>query len=247
MGRQWAYVNWTNTKGPVKLGLVSEVPPPFTPSAPPYQRKDRTVMIVILILVGLLLACGCGVIAIGYFGWGAMKKIAGPIAGCAINFEATRDGILEYARAHDGRLPNAETWQEDVKDYVKRHLDRAKEVQDVLDAKLMNTENEWGCYLTSTRTTGIAFNSDLSGKLLTDVKDPFSTPLVFEIEKPRKNAAEKYTPLPESRSPTIMGEPRGGIWMPVDGEMKGMTEGGNWNMRSSTGNRGEVSADPGEK
>ena len=202
---------------------------------------------MILILVGLLLACGCGVIAVGYFGWGAMKKIAGPIAGCAVNFEATRDGIVEYARAHGGRLPNAATWQEDVKEYVKRQLDRQKEIQEVLDAKLMNTDSDWGCFVSSTRMTGIAFNADLSGKLLTEISEPWNTPLVFEIEKPKKNAAEKYSPLPKSSSPTIMGEPRGWIWMPVDGEMKGMSEGGNWNVRSSRNNRGEDGDETGEK
>ena len=203
-------------------------------------------MIVILILVGLLLACGCGVIAIGYFGWGAMKKMVGPMAGCAVNFEATRDGILEYAKDHDGRLPNAATWQDDVKEYVKRHLQKEKEVQQVLDAKVMNTDTEWGCYVSETRTTGIAFNSDLSGKLLTDVKEPWSTPMVFEIEKPRKNAAEKYAPLPDSSSPTIMGEPRGWIRMPVNGQMQGMSEGSNWNMRSNRRNRSDPDPDPGE-
>lgn len=206
---------------------------------------------MILILVGLLLACGCGVVALGYFGFGAMKKIAGPIAGCSINFKATRDGILEYARAHDGRLPNAETWQDDVKDYVRRQLTslqtQEREVQEFINAKVMNPDADWGCYVHETRTTGIAFNSDLSGKLLTDIKDPWNTPLVFEIEKPRKNAAEKYAPLPESSSPTIMGEPRGWIRMPVDGRMQGMTEGGDWDMGGSGGNRGGVSADPGEK
>lgn len=203
-------------------------------------------MIVVLILVGLVLVCGCGAVAIGWFGWGAMKKMVGPMAGCAINFEATRDGIMQYAQAHGGRLPNAATWQDDVKEYVKKELQKAKEVQDVLDAKLMNTDADWGCYIHESRTTGIAFNADLSGKLLTEVQDRWSTPLVFEIEKPRKNAAEKYVPLPKSSSPTIMGEPRGWIRMPLEGDMQGMSEGGNWRMNATSGGR-EPDPDAGQK
>jgi hypothetical protein len=176
-----------------------------------------------------------------------MKKIVGPMAGCAVNFEATRDAIREYAKDHDGRLPNAATWQDDIKEYVNRQLQHKKEVEEMLDAKVMNTEADWGCYINETRTTGIAFNSDLSGKLLTDVKEPWNTWIIFEIEKPRKNAAEKYVPLPNSSSPTMMGEPRGWIRMPLDGPMQGMTQGGNWNVRSGRRNRDETNEDAGEK
>src|ERR1044071_9441915 len=113
------------------------MPPPFT--APP-MRKDRTLAIVIFIIVGLVLLCGCGVAIVGYFGWGFVKKATGPMVGCAINFEATRDAILDYTKDHGGKLPKAETWQDDVRSYVEKELKRDKEVQDVkniLDAKIM--------------------------------------------------------------------------------------------------------------
>lgn len=187
-------------------------------------------MIVILIIVGLILACGCGAVVISYMSCGAFKKLVGPMAGCMISFEATRDGILEYARENGGRLPKAETWQDDIREYVRKGLKREMEMQQMFDAKTMNPDGDWGCYASDTELTGIAFNSDLSGKLLSEVQNPEGTMLIFEIEKPRKNAAEKYQPLPNDRSPKIMGEPRGWIRYPVSGEVQGM-QGGNRGFR----------------
>ena len=214
---------------------MSQTPPPFAPSAPP-ARKDRTLTVVILIIVGLILFCGCGVAILGYFGWGFMKKATGPIIGCTINFEATRDAVLEYAKDHGGRLPKAATWQDDVRSYVVKNLKRDRDiqnVQNVLDAKVMNPDGDWGCFISETQTTGIAYNSEVAGKLLTEIADPYATVLIFEMEKPAKNAARKYEPLPMMSSPKMFGQPRGWIRYPVTGEMQGIQgNNGSWRVRS---------------
>ena len=134
------------------------------------MRKDKSLTVVIFVILGVIVACGCGVVALSWAGCGAFKnfmgKVAGPIAGCAINFEAARDAVLDYAKDHGGRLPKAETWQDDVRQYVKKHLAKAEEIPDFINAKTMKPDGEWGCYVNSSRSTGMAFNIELSGKLL---------------------------------------------------------------------------------
>lgn len=200
-------------------------------------------MIILFIILGLVGFCVLAVIALGFFGWSFAKRAVGPIAGCAISFEAARQGILEYAKEHDGRLPKAETWQDDIRQYVVKHLNKERDAQNVIGAKTMKPDGDWGCYVSDTKMTGMAFNVELSGKLLTDVKDPYSTIVIFEIDAPKKNAAEKYQTRPTTGSPTLMGNPRGWIAMPLEGGMRGleeMNEGGRW--RTSTPEGGDESS-----
>lgn len=200
---------------------------------------------IILIILGCLVGFCAIAMIVGYFSCkNLVSKTVGPMAGCAINFEAVRDGIMEYAKEHDGTFPTAANWQDQVKPYVVKALKKsqdAKQAMDWMGMKVMDVDKEWGCFVTDARTTGIAFNSDLSGKKLTDVENAWSTILVFEVESPRRNANEKYVKRPDSTSPTIMGEPRGWIAVPVTGniEMKGGR--GNWNSEwgSSSGTTGQ--------
>jgi hypothetical protein len=218
---------------------VSHTPPPFHPSAPPV-KKDRTLVIVLIILAALALFCICGFAAFGFFGWSFVKKVGGPIGGCAINFEVTREALMDYAQDHGGRLPNAATWQDDIKEYVRKNLQKHKDVQDIMDFKVMEPEGEWGCYVSSSRTTGMAFNSELSGKLLSEIQSPETTPLLFEIERPRRNAAEPFRERPRSEAPTIMGEPRGWVRVNVRGEVNIKDEewkSGGWNDPSPESSR----------
>lgn len=223
---------------------MSHVPPPFSPSAPP-QRKDRTGLIILFIILGLIGFCVIGVIALGFFGFSMAKKVGGPMIGCAINFEAARESIMEYAKEHEGKLPNAATWMDDVRPYIAKHLKKDAEATKLFDAKVMSENGDWGCEGENSKMTGMAFNADLSGKLLTDVKDPFNTILIFEIEAPKKNANEVYQPRPKSTSPTIMGENRGWINVPMEGGMRGMEEfnEGGARFRTSTRSGDESSGD----
>lgn len=202
-------------------------------------------MIILFIILGLIGFCIIAAIAIGLFSWNFGKRMVGPIAGCAISFEAARTGIMEYAKANGGRLPKAETWQDDIRQYVAPHLNKSRDAQRIIDAKTMQADGDWGCYVSDSKMTGMAFNSELSEKLLTDVSDPFNTIVLFEIEAPRRNAAEPYRLRPDSTSPQVFGEPRGWVYMPLEGGMRGMenmNEGANW--RSSTPEADESNAAP---
>lgn len=200
---------------------------------------------MLFIILGLALFCVIGFVALGFFGLSFAKRVAGPIAGCVISFEAAREGILEYAKDHDGRLPKAETWQDDIRSYVSKHLKQEQEAQDMIGAKTMKLDGDWGCYVSDTKMTGMAYNSELSGMLLTEVKDPYSTALIFEIDAPRRNAAEKYQPRADAGSPTIMGESRGWIRVNLEGEIDINTGSSRW--RSSSEKGGDESAAPESK
>ncbi|HRK21650.1 MAG TPA: hypothetical protein PLX06_07580 [Fimbriimonadaceae bacterium] len=215
---------------------MSHVPPPFSPSAPP-QRRDRTGLIILFIILGLIAFCILGVVALGFFGFSMAKKVGGPMIGCAINFEAAREGIMEYAKEHEGKLPNAATWMDDVRPYIGKHLKKDADAVKMFGAKVMEENGDWGCPVSDTKMTGMAFNADLSGKLLTDVKDPYNTVLIFEIEAPKKNANEVYQPRPKSTSPTLMGENRGWISMPMEGGMRGMEDLNEGGSRFRTSNQ----------
>ncbi len=194
---------------------VSYSPPPFSQSGPPL-RKNKTPLILTLVFVGV--ACLC--VVPGYFlfkvGSAAMKEGL-PIVQCGIAFEDVRKALKAYAGEHEGMLPSAETWQDDVRPYyakaVKKHGD------DLGPIKPMEAGGAWGCRNASD-TTGMAFNTALGGKKLADIKDPKSTALIFEIEKPAPNAHEEFKERPRSTAPTIMGEHREWLVMFVEGEAK---------------------------
>jgi hypothetical protein len=81
-----------------------------------------------------------------------------------------------------------------------------------------------GCK-TEAGMTGMAFNSDLSGKKMAEVKDPYGTIVIFEIEKATRNAHGTFKARSKENSPKIMGERRGWIEMPLQGSARGFDMG----------------------
>lgn len=203
---------------------MSQYPPPFTP---PARRSNNTVLIVILCVVGgICLICGIGAVASGMW---AFNKV-GPMVGCIVNMTAAREGVLDYAKANNGTLPNAETWQDDIKQYVGRHLKK----EDLGPFKAMDPNGEWYCETDGVKT-GIAYNSDLSGKKLDEVQNQYTTVAVFEIEAPKRNAHEPYKRRDKSTSPKLFGEPRGWLYMFLQGhDIEGIEgeSGGNFRVRT---------------
>lgn len=190
------------------------VPPPFSPPPTP-RKKNNTGLIIGIVLACVLIPCiGVGVLMLLGVNW--VKNTAFPMASCAIGFEQVRQAIGDYADAHDGKFPQAETWQDDVKSYYGAIMKNRAE--DLGPIKPMDPNGDWGCKIDDSRMTGMAFNSELSGKKVADVKDPYGTVLIFEIEKAMKNAHEKYRPRSKASSPQIiMGESRGWLKMMVKG------------------------------
>lgn len=149
-------------------------------------------------------------------GWNFLKKTAFPMAGCFIGFEEVRNSIVAYSEDHDGKLPNAKTWQDDVREYYRKESARQKKEKGPVQS--FKVDGLWGCTLEDGSQTGIAFNSELSGKKVSDIKDKNDKILVFEIEKPSLNANQVYKARKDP-PPKIFGSERGWLKIPLRGEL----------------------------
>lgn len=176
--------------------------------------KNSTGMIIGLVIGGVVLCCGGSLALIGGAGWWAFNKTKGFVT-CGITIQQLRDATIAYAEDHKGQLPKSATWMDDVRPYLK------KETTDTEGSPFkVNTEGVYAC-TEENSSTGIAFNSALSGKNLSSIKDPSKTFVVFEVpEPPKNNLSVPYKPLPRETSPSIMGEKhRGWYRAPVTGSV----------------------------
>lgn len=210
-----------------------ESPPPYMPPAP----KRNTGLIVGLIIGGIVLCCVLPVGLIGGFGYWAFGK-AKPLVACTMAFTNVRDSVLDYAHDHNGKLPKAATWMDDVRPYYTKKIASGK--QD--DAKQMfggmPAEGVWGCADADGNKTGMAYNKDLDGKTLDSIKDKVSTIVVFETAQASMNLSQKYEPQPDASSPKMMGKPRGWFKAPLEGDLRGIR-----NSRWRAGSNGNFQVD----
>jgi hypothetical protein len=185
------------------------------PSNEAPRRKSNTGLIVGLILGGIGLCCVLPIALIGGGGLFMFNKVKG-FATCGIAYEDLYHAIQDYAKANGGKLPNAATWQTDVTNYYKTVSSKHKDTGPI---EIMPAQGEWGCQ-NEKGTTGIAFNKALSGKKLSDIKDLDKTPLLFEIDAPRMNAAEEYKKREPGTGPEMMmGQRRSWIVLMASGDM----------------------------
>ena len=98
--------------------------------------------------------------------------------GCISNLRQLTMAVLIYADDGDGRLPNAATWMDDIRPYIK-------------------AEALYHCPTDEQHQYGYAFNSELSGVNLKDIEDAANTVLLFESTSGRWNAADPVTSLPD--------------------------------------------------
>ena len=150
-----------------------------------------------------------------------------PGLSCVVNFEYVRNAIVAYANDHKGKLPKAETWQDDIKSYYTKETLKEKN-DNPFDS--LNPEGNWECKSSGNKVTGFAFNSDLSGKNLSDIKDPEGTIVVFEVPESGRNLHQSYTPRSKYDSPKIFGSERGWIAMPLTGSAHGLPKNINVNV-----------------
>jgi hypothetical protein len=196
---------------------VSQIPPTFEGARP---RKSPTTVIVVVVLACLACCCLCAVGG-GFWAYSALNKngfikATVQLSGCMVDFSNVSHAINEYASEHGGKLPDAKTWQDDVRPYYAR-ITRERENQNPFGA--MKSDGDWGCDTGGPRgRTGMSFNSNLSGKDLATISD-WSTVVVFEIDKPQKNASGPYTVRPLANSPTLgnLPSPRGWIDVSLEG------------------------------
>lgn len=176
-------------------------PPPY-PSTPPAPRSNTK--IIWAVVIGVLSVCCLGVIGFGWLGFRAFNQVK-PLVGCAMAFESTRDAIIRYAEKNGGKLPNAATWMDDVEAELKNRPRDQQEAERVLGIQT----SAFACNFDGTKT-GMAFNSDLSGKKLSEIQNPTQTVLIFEVKQAQRNQAMKFAPSNDA-PPKVMGSAR--TWM----------------------------------
>lgn len=210
------------THAEATLGYNGEVntPPPFAaPNLPP--KKSNAPLIIVIVVLCVVVPCAL-LIGVGYYVAQQFGKTFTPMIGCMMMYDGVRDSVEEYAKEHDGKLPNAATWQDDVRPYYAKWREKAP--QQAGPFKPPAAEGDWSCKF-GDKVTGISFNSDLAGKKWDEIKTPHETILLFEIEQVMKNAHAPYKERSDSSSPKFMGESRGWLEMPVEGSMENINMG----------------------
>lgn len=192
-----------------------QTPPPFSPPGAPPKRSNSAIWIIVIVVLCVVIPCG-GLIALGFFGFNWFGRTLGPMASCMLLYEGVRHSVEAYSDEHDGKLPNAATWQDDVRPYYAKW--REKSAKEAGPFAPPTSDAEWGCTIEG-KKTGIAFNSELSGKKWDDIEKKRTTILLYEVETVLKNANGPYKERSEKSSPTLMGEHRGWIEIPVEGSM----------------------------
>jgi len=181
--------------------------------------KSNTGKIVLIVCLVIGIPCLALLGVCTYFGFKVVRE-AFPVAGCGISMEFMREAAQDYAHEHDGKLPPAATWQADLKPYLKKAISANKE--DLGPIKIVNPDSSiWVCADHDTTKTGISYNSEVAGKVASELADPMSVVLFFETEKAGSNLTAKYQPLPKESSPKIMGKHRGWMTVPVEGDVRG--------------------------
>lgn len=203
---------------------MGSYPPPFNP-APPRKNSNTKVILIILGLVAFI--CIGGLAATMIFGYRMLKDTIGPIAGCGMGFDNVRSALEAYAAKNEGKLPPAATWQDDVRPFLVEVLKKSKnELEGIVPE--IDPGGSWGCKDGKGGLTGMAFNSELAGKKVADIKNPETTVLLFEVPTIKANQSLAYAEPPEAKRPMMMGKPRPFIKLHVKGE-------GDFNMNFKNG------------
>lgn len=191
---------------------MSEAPPPYYPGAP---KKSNTTTVVLIVLGVLAVCCVLGIAGVAGGGWFVFNK-GKTIAACAMGFEDARASLEDYAADHNGKLPAAKSWQDEIQPYFAKQASKHADERKLLGS--FPTDGVWGCQNDGAEMTGIAFNSELAGKKLSDLPD--DSVLLFEVPKAAKNVAQPYKEMSDETSPKLFGKPRGWLKIPVRGKAK---------------------------
>lgn len=138
---------------------------------------------------------------VGFLGFNAVK----PLVGCAASYSLVEKALVEYVKENDGKVPNANTWQDDLRPYYAKVDKDGNEVLGVF-----KPDGEWSC-TASGQKTGIAFNTNVSKEEYEKLDQ--DTVIIFETDRVSNNQNWPYTPLRKSESPKIFGTPRG--WLTI--------------------------------
>jgi hypothetical protein len=197
-------------------------------TAPPPRSGNKTLLIILLVIgIPCVLMIVLG--AVGFFScMRLMKGTIMPMVSCSIAYDEVREAMRMYAKDHDGKLPNAATWEDDIRPYyAKVDLIKGenKDAPSAFKIEKMPINGPWGCKINDTETTGMAFNKTLSGKKLAEIENSYGTVLLFEVPKSGKNLSEVYAPRSTADAPKLFGESRGWMYIFVDGKNPFSTKG----------------------
>jgi hypothetical protein len=203
---------------------------------PPYGPKKSNTTTIVFVVLGVCAAC-CILGAVGVVGagiWGVRKS--SPTIACALGFEEVARAMKAYTDEHGGKFPKADKWQDELRPYFVKQL--ALDEDD--GAKMFGTfdpDGVWSCKEDSSggTMTGIAFNTELSGKNVKDIQNKRTTYILFEVPKTGMNLHDTYTQLSETSSPRIFGQPRG--WFYVDADFEVDSTSGDTDINFGTRNR----------
>jgi hypothetical protein len=133
--------------------------PSYSGDLGPVKKKSNIGCIIGGIVAGLCLCCGIGAFALFQVGKNAMSG-AGNMLGCGNTLSDYRDAMIKYAKKHNGKLPPAATWQDDVKPFlVRSHL------PPLLQGDKGVTDPDEYCDSTG---SSVSFNTDYGPKRGTD-------------------------------------------------------------------------------
>lgn len=187
---------------------------------PPAARATNSANKACLIIVLLLLAfCAIGAVIFGFFMKGVWGQVSST-AGCMATFEITHDAAIAYSKEHNGQLPSADKWQQEIKPYYERLYNKME--SEFKDASMLKgflparSDDVLQCKWEG-RVTGIAYNSAVAGKKVSDFKEPTKTVMFFETDESAKNLTRPFKEMPKTKAPKIMYNDRDWIVYFIDG------------------------------
>ncbi len=200
-------------------------PPPYY--APAGPRKSN-VGLIIAIVVGVLgICCVLPIIVSGFFFKGVFDNAIGYI-GCGMAMQQERDGLVAYAKANGGKLPDKEHWQDDIAKYLKpmqanQGIKLPPENGDVCDEQAAST---------------VTYNEALAGKKLSTISDPGTAIVLWETPGKGRNRSAKFSPPSYENGPKLVGNfPRGWIQQPLSGTAFFTDQNGNQTPVTTPGRR----------
>ena len=200
---------------------MSSSPPAFNPPRSTPSGSKLWMWVIIAVVAFCLIACGIG----AFFLKGAVDTIV-PVGGCMLTGELVTKATLAYAIENDGRLPNAETWQDDIQPYYERLYDKAQtemeDVPDFFNVEVSRPGAIFECKLKGGRNTGFVFNAELSDVLVDDVENPASVILIFESWQYGYNASADPSMRADDEPVLIFGDERPWIDIYVTGHVDTM-------------------------
>lgn len=203
--------------------------PPTFESGPQYQPKapgSNVPRILLIIFLAVCVPCLIVMFFLVRMGFDFMKKGMG-IVGCSTSMTYARDAMVDYAKDHNGNLPPAKAWQDEIYPYYKKLMvDVTKELKDSPDFMkgaldevdvLKDPKGQFGCLTgTDEKRTAFVYNEAIAGKSLAEVEKDAEIIWIFEADRTGPNQVGKYEKQDDKTSPKIMDKVRG--WFTIKGK-----------------------------